>query len=534
MKRILYAFLILIIVAGCNDKEKETSQVLERSTPEAEGVSSQGIIDFVNAYNEKGIEAHSFMFLRHGKVIAEGWWKPYGPEYRHLMYSASKSITSLGIGIAMDEGRLNLSDKVISFFPEYVTDSISDNMKLLTVKDLLTMSVGQAEDPAYIFQRGSEDWIWGFLHTPPVHKPGTVWMYNNFATFMLSAIIQKVTGQMLFNYLEPRLFEPLDIKDIEWDYNSQGITLGMIGSRLHTEDLAKLGQLALQKGRWGNKQIVSAEYIEEASKAQISNNNENKPEEELKDGEKGYGFQYWRGSHNSFRMDGMAGQFVFVLPDYDAVIVLTSNVGDTQAEMDEVWKNLIPAMKEEALPENPELLQEMKNTLAALDWKPDLKQIDPSLKEAVSGKKIEMEENRIGIESLQFSFNNDKCDISINRENDKMEFEAGLGKWSYSLTKARSLASSGPTGMSYQRSSNEVNRDMRQMNKVAATCGLDNENNFVLTVRFVEESLGAETWKIQFVQKGNITDVVITPESGARRMGPPGGEPTVLKGKIVN
>jgi len=159
------------------------------------------------------------------------------------MFSASKSITSIGVGIAIDEGLLQVTDKVISFFPEYMTDSISENMKLLTVKDLLTMSVGQEKDPAFMFQFGKQDWISGFLHYAPVHKPGTVMMYNNFATFMLSAILQKVSGQMLFNYLEPRLFEPLDIKNIEWDYNYMGINLGMIGSRLHTEDMAKIGQM---------------------------------------------------------------------------------------------------------------------------------------------------------------------------------------------------------------------------------------------------------------------------------------------------
>ena len=535
MNKLFILLTLLAVLIDCNCEEKESKQVLERSAPEAEGVSSQGIIDFVNSINEKKIEVHSLMFLRHEKVIAEGWWKPYGPDFRHLMYSASKSVTSLGIGIAIDEGRLNLTDKVVSFFPEYMTDSISENMKLLTVKDLLTMSVGQEQDPAYIFQRGTEDWIWGFLHTEPIHKPGTVWMYNNFATFMLSAIIQKVTGQMLFYYLEPRLFDPLDIKNIEWDFNNMGITLGMIGSRLHTEDLAKLGQLALQKGKWGDKQIVSAAYIEEASKSQISNNNQNKPEDETTDGEKGYGFQYWRGSHNSFRMDGMAGQFVLVLPDFDAVIVLTSNVGDTQAEINEVWKNLIPAMKDEILPVNTELQEELKNTLASLDWKPDLStEIDPSLKMLVSGKRIEIEENRLGIRSMKFTFDNDKCEISINRDNDNLDFDAGLGKWNYTLTKARSLVSSGIGGMSYQRLSNEVNRDMRQMNKLAATCGINEENNLVLTVRFVEESLGAETWVCQFIQKENTTEVVVTPESGSRRIGPGGGEPIQLKGKISN
>lgn len=535
MKKIGCFFLILAAVIGCENSNKEATQILERSTPEAEGVSSQGIIDFINEINAEGIEAHSFMFLRHGKVIAEGWWKPYGPDLKHLMYSASKSITSLGIGIAIDEGRLQVTDKVISFFSEYMTDSISENMKILTVKDLLTMSVGQEQDPAFIYQRSSEDWIWGFLHTPPVHKPGTVMMYNNFATFMLSAIIQKVTGQMLFNYLQPRLFEPLDIRNIEWDYNRQGITLGMIGSRLHTEDLARIGQLVLQKGRWGNRQIVSSEYIEEAGKFQITTNNEGKTEDELNDGEKGYGYQFWRGSHNSFRMDGMGGQLVIIMPDHDAVVVLTSNVRSSQVEMDQIWKHLVPAMKEEKLTANPDLNQKLNETLAPLTRMPDLETNIPSeLDDAISGKKISMNENRMGIKSISFLFADNKCRISIEKESDETNIVAGIGEWEYSLSKAASLSSSGMGGLSYQRLSNEVNRDMRDMKQVASTVGVKGENTLVLTARFVEENLGAEAWEFEFNQKGNTTEVRLNPGSaGSRRFGTP-GEPAIITGRIVH
>lgn len=525
-------FLLLFVSLSCQKATQETGQTLERSTPEAQGVSSQNIIEFIDEINEKGIEAHSFMFLRHGKVIAEGWWKPYGPDYRHIMFSASKSITSIGIGIAIDEGLLNVTDKVVSFFPEYMTDSISDNMKKVTVKDLLTMSVGQKEDPAYIYQRGKEDWIWGFLHTPPVHEPGSVMMYNNFATFMLSAIIQKVSGQRLFNYLQPRLFEPLEIKNIEWDYNSQGITLGMIGSRLHTEDLAKLGQLVLQKGRWGNKQIVSEAYIEEASKFQITTNNDGKPEEELNDGEKGYGYQFWRGSHNSFRMDGLGGQLSIIMPDYDAVVVFTSNVPSALTELELVWKYLVPAMKNESLPENPELNQKLKDRLASLSWLPDLEPIPSDLVTSISGEEFTMEENDLGIKSISFNFENDQCGVTIKREENETNLDAGIGKWAYSLTKSASLSSSS-FSLSYQRQSNEVNRDMRNMKKVASTIGLKNENTVVLTARFMEENLGGESWEFEFSEENGSTYIKLKPGSGGRRFGPP-QEPKIILGSIKN
>src|SRR5512137_1135400 len=201
------------------------------------------------------------MFLMHGRVIAEGWWNPYGPEYKHLLYSASKTFTATAIGLAVSENRLKLSDKVVSFFPYSMPDTIGNNMKELTVGNLLTMSVGQ--DPAAMGAGAEEDWITAFLKNEPVHKPGTVFRYNNMATFMLSAIIQQVTAETLFDYFTPRIFHPLNIHGIDWDKNPQGINLGMIGLRLRTEDLAKFGQLLLQKGNWNGKQLIPEAWVRE-------------------------------------------------------------------------------------------------------------------------------------------------------------------------------------------------------------------------------------------------------------------------------
>ena len=535
VKNYIFLFLFLLAVTGCNNNPKEVTQNLERSTPEAEGVSSQGIIDFLDEIQSDSIEVHSFMFLRHGKVIAEGWWEPYGPEYKHIMFSASKSITSIGIGIAIDEGLLQVSDRVVSFFPEYMTDSISENMKLLTVKDLLTMSVGQEIDPAYRFQFGKQDWISGFLHTTPVHEPGTVMMYNNFATFILSAIVQKVTGQMLFNYLEPRLFVPLGINNIDWDYNYMGINLGMIGSRLHTDDLAKLGQLLLQKGRWENKQIVSEEYVEQAGMAQITTNNEGKAEDELTDGEKGYGYQFWSGSHNSYRMDGMGGQLAIVMPDHDAVVIFTSNVPSSQIEMDLVWNNLVPAMKDEPLAANPDLEKELTQKLASLKWMPDVETtIPPELINLISGKTFTMSDNQMNITGLTFAFNNDTCSIKIEQGDRDAELIAGIGNWQHNTSKGASLSSLAASGFDYRKSSNQINRDYRNMKHMASTIGMKDEKTMILTTRFIEESLGAETWEFEFSQSGRSTELKLNPGSGGRRgFGPP-QQPVIISGKINN
>ena len=199
MKRLLHISLILILNCGLLfDLEGQSSGKLPRTTPEKEGVSSKGIIDFLNAIDTGKIEIHSFMFLRHGRIIAEGWWNPYGPEFKHLMYSASKTFAATGIGLAVSENKLRLSDKVISFFPASQPDTLSDFMKMMTVKDLLMMSTGQDMDS----KRGlNDDWVRSFLAKAPLSKPGTIFRYNNTATFMLSAIVQQVTGETLFEYL---------------------------------------------------------------------------------------------------------------------------------------------------------------------------------------------------------------------------------------------------------------------------------------------------------------------------------------------
>ncbi|MEJ7618474.1 MAG: serine hydrolase domain-containing protein, partial [Pyrinomonadaceae bacterium] len=185
------ALLLLLLSARVG---AQTGGALPRSVPEAEGVSSAGVIGFLEAAGKSKHELHSFMFLRHGKVIAEGWWNPYRPELKHTMYSVSKSFTSTAIGFAVSEKRLSVNDKVVSFFPQDVPGTINSFLSELAVKDLLSMSAGQDPDPTAAGV-ASDDWVKAFLATPVVHQPGTKFLYNTLATYMLSAIVQKVTGQ---------------------------------------------------------------------------------------------------------------------------------------------------------------------------------------------------------------------------------------------------------------------------------------------------------------------------------------------------
>ncbi|MEX2091277.1 MAG: serine hydrolase [Pirellulales bacterium] len=297
-------FLALIVV--CVTGLSAAAAELPRSTPEAEGISSATLLKFVDAADREIDTMNSFMLVRHGTVVAEGWWAPYAPEDRHMLYSLSKSFTSTAVGMAIAEGKLSLDDTVLSFFPDDAPAEPSEFLQAMRVRDLLTMSTGhhEADIQAFSFTATDEPLTKKFLAMPVAHKPGTHFVYNTPATYMCSAIVQKVTGEKVLAYLQPRLFEPLGIGDPTWGESPDGVTLGGFGLSVRTEDIAKFGQLYLQKGRWQDRQLLSASWVEAATSREVSNGSN-----PASDWEQGYGYQFWRCRHGFFRGDGAFGQF---------------------------------------------------------------------------------------------------------------------------------------------------------------------------------------------------------------------------------
>jgi len=287
--RFLYpAFLCTYFLATAG-----SASPLPRGTPESQGVSSRALLELVDHLDQRIEGMHSLMIVRHGKVIAEGWWKPYTPERRHILYSLSKSFASTAVGLAVAEKRLSIDDEVIRFFPEFLPTNASVNLKSMRVRDLLTMSTGHQEEPPVGPEAMSAR---SFLAQPVPHVPGTHFKYNTPATFMQGAIVEKLSGQGLLSYLTPRLLEPLGIENAMWETNFQGIALGGYGLRVRTEDIAKFGQLYLQRGRWQGKQLIPETWVDMATGRQVSNGSN--PEN---DWHQGYGFQFWRARHNAYR-----------------------------------------------------------------------------------------------------------------------------------------------------------------------------------------------------------------------------------------
>ncbi len=395
MKKVAAALLLGCAVAAV--AAAETPQGLPRSSPEAQGIPSSAILAFVEAANEKAVGLHSLMLVRHGHVVAEGWWRPYERDDPHMLFSLSKSFASTGIGLAVAEGKLSLDDTVVSFFPEDVPAEPSENLKAMRVRDLLAMSTGHhADDLAkFSFDSSPVPLVRAFLTLPVAHKPGTHFLYNTPASYMLSAIVQKATGQTLVEYLGPRLFEPLGIQNPKWDASPQGISLGGYGLNATTEDIARFGQLYLQRGAWRGRQLLPAEWVAAATSRQTSNGSNPKS-----DWDQGYGYQFWRCRHGFYRGDGAFGQYAIEMPDQDAVVAITSGTRDMQAVMNLVWEILLPAMGQTALPADDRTRERLKQKLASLSVALPVGRPSSPVAGAVSGKLYVLPKNDDGLEAV--------------------------------------------------------------------------------------------------------------------------------------
>lgn len=402
---------------------------LPRSVPEAEGVSSNDIIQFLDATARGRTEFHSLMLLRHGKVIAEGWWNPYRPNLKHTLYSCSKSFTATAVGFAVAEKKLSLDDKVVSFFPNDLPDTVGQYLSQLTVKDVLIMSDGQEPDPTFAVGSKYTNWIKGFLATPILHEPGSVFLYNSLGTYMLSAMVQKVTGQKIVEYLKPRLFDPLGIHGMDWETDMQGINTGGWGLRLKTEDMAKFAQLFLQKGKWNGKQILPESWIQEATTTQILQEpNAPQSRRDSSDWLQGYCYQMWRCRHNAYRGDGAFGQFMIVLPEQDAVIAITAETPDMQEEINLVWQYLLPAFKKNKLAADPVAVAKLRKKLKALAL-PIPRKNNNALVATISGKMFTAEPNPFLLKNISFSFSNDLCRVKFKTDTTMYQIDFGAGRW---------------------------------------------------------------------------------------------------------
>lgn len=340
MRRILFiAIIAAFATAGCTTADGNLPRARQNATVKV------AVDSFINATTAEitepeFLELHSIMLVQHGKVLEERWINGAAPDIPHVMYSVSKTFTAMAAGLAVDDGLLSVDDKVTEIFPDKLPAEVSDNLAAMTIKDLMTMTCGQEKETAAIADPGS-DWVEDILAEPVVNIPGTDFTYNSLTTYMVSAAVQKVTGQKVVDYLDARVFRPLGIEKPRWDESPQGINCGGWGLFLKTEDMAKAGQLLLNGGKWNGQQLISEEWVKEMTSFKVPNNLKGDPRP---DWTQGYCYYMWRCTHNGVRADGKDGQYIILLPEKDAVIALTAYSDQYQKYLDLVWKYIYPAL----------------------------------------------------------------------------------------------------------------------------------------------------------------------------------------------
>lgn len=372
---------------------------LPRSTPEEQGIPSASLtllLDSLMAIPRTDI--HSVMVLRHGHVVAEMWPAPFAPEYRHTMYSCSKTFVSAAVGLAIEDNRLRLDDRVGAFFPDQLPDTVSSELAAMTVRDLLTMTSGITPD--WQMRNHCTDWIRTWLAKPLV-TPGTKFQYDSLCTYLLAAIVQKATGMTLLEYLKLKLFNPMHITEVAWEESPEGFNTGGWGLHIQTESLAKFGQLLLDRGVWDGEQLLPASWVEEMMKEQVKGS--------------GYGYQMWMGElPGSARADGALGQYILVYPDKDVVVVITEcTLTDGRAQRRQVVDLLLSKTSEQELEVGRDYkrLQRIQTT-ASLPLASG-KAVSPLDKDYTECT-ITLPKNKYGWQSLGLYFDRSNKEVAVN------------------------------------------------------------------------------------------------------------------------
>ena len=395
MKRHLITSILLCTLLNAQAQIND----LPRTSPEAVGIRSEqvaALFDSLLAYPKT--EIHSCIVMRHGKVVGEMYPAPFRADYLHTQFSCSKTFVAAAVGIAISEKKLRLTDKLVSFFPDKLPNIVSWQLKSITVEDLLTMRSGFVVDKN--MRTKSRQWIRDYLAHPMKATPGKLFQYDSIDTYLLSAIVQKVTGMTVMEYLKQRVFKKLNIREVQWELSPEGINTGGWGLYIQSESLAKFGQLLLQRGKWHDQQLIPATWVDAMMKRQADAPNGS-----------GYGYQMWTCKYpTAMHANGAYGQFIIVVPKEDVVVVITQcTMNNTTNEQAYIWNTLFRGMKSQPLTPSDSWQQLKERTWSlpllegeqtnAILFNPKPKAGDP---EPYQDKTFLLQKNPLGWKQLHF------------------------------------------------------------------------------------------------------------------------------------
>jgi len=396
---------------------------LPRALPHERGVDAGAIVDFLSAITRADLEVHSFMLYRQGAVVAEAFWQPYSARRMHVQHSATKSWTATAVGLLVDDGRLKLEDKVVSFFPELCPVEVSANLAAMTVEDLLTMRTGHHRGISGGAWRNLQtSWAEAFLQEPVDEPPGKSFIYSSASSFMLSAIVTRVTGQTMHALLQERVLDRLGLDKLEWDLAPGGFNSGGNGLSCTTEDSLKFGVLHLNKGLWEGRQLLSPEWIAKATRNQVDDvwmgefdgkqylpRNKDAANEAKREG---YGYQWWMTPQGGYYASGVFGQYCIVLPEQDTVIAFTCGLRLGERRLHAaIWEQLFPGLGREVT--DPQASQARLDALIDGLRLPTLQGLSESPHAAELQGRFSIEPNEDGVRELAFDFHDDYCDFSL-------------------------------------------------------------------------------------------------------------------------
>lgn len=361
-----------------------TMMTFPQASPESLGIPSAAIERYLDHVRDSRLELNSLMIIRHGRLAASGWWAPYSAQRLHAAHSLTKSFTSTAIGLMIHEGRIGLHDRVADLFPADMPENPSENLLEMTLWHLLTMTCGHETEAV----PGDEpNYARAFLAHPVPRKPGTHYIYNSMASYMLAVLVYERTGRNLLDYLRPRILDPLGFGEVFCLRCPRGIENGGGGMYLRTVDIARMAQLYLQMGLHGGRQLIPAAWVAEASAWQVSTSGH-----PAGDGDhiSGFGYHIWRCiPPDAYRFAGANGQFGIVIPSRDAVIAVTASSWNTAGITEGLWDILLPAMADGDLPEDPQATEHLRTRMASL--KTDWASLTPALRDKASEALLEGE-----------------------------------------------------------------------------------------------------------------------------------------------